>query len=196
VFTALDSDQSGFVNDEDLFAAYDASRHPSVVAGILTRQEACREFTTEFVTTVDSAERDGRVSLEEFEQYYSTVGAFIDTDERFQQLMRLTWGNAVGSKKNGSANRADQKYAWGSKQQHHQQQQQECVDEQNRAARRKVLGLQEGDRATIGAERTNLARGKERADRHDRQQKAAQVRVQRWGTVGGRQRRGYLSSGC
>jgi hypothetical protein len=38
-----------------------------------------------------SANKDGKLSLAEFEQYYSNVGSNIDTDEYFELMMRQAW---------------------------------------------------------------------------------------------------------
>lgn len=39
----------------------------------------------------DTQEKDGIVTLSEFEQYYQDVSASIDSDEYFAEMMRAAW---------------------------------------------------------------------------------------------------------
>ena len=47
---------------------------------------------------VNGNPRDGRVTLDEFMEYYANVGATIDSDEYFSIMMNNSWnvtGNAL-----------------------------------------------------------------------------------------------------
>jgi Ca2+-binding EF-hand superfamily protein len=202
-FAALDYDQSGYIDEEELFAMYDAANHPAVIAGIKTQAEAGHEFTAEFVRTVNSADGEGWVSREEFEQYYQTVGAFIESDDQFQKLLRQTWGRAIQEAKgNGQGNGHDERGQRGGQRGGHRDHQRaggrlmppNGMSPTARDVRRRLQDPVEGTRIRMGADRTNMARGKARADQYDQRQKADRSRIQKWGTVGGTQRRSYLSS--
>ena len=79
-FTVIDKDGSGVLDLADITAAYDASKHPEVIAGKKTKAEVFREFLDNF----DGGEKDGMVYIEEFERYYATISASIDDDDYFE----------------------------------------------------------------------------------------------------------------
>jgi hypothetical protein len=76
----IDKDGSGVLDLADITAAYDASKHPEVIAGKKTKAEVFREFIDNF----DGGEKDGMVYPEEFERYYATISASIDDDDYFE----------------------------------------------------------------------------------------------------------------
>lgn len=79
-FRVIDKDGSGVLDLADITAAYDASKHPEVIAGKKTKAEVFREFIDNF----DGGEKDGMVYPEEFERYYATISASIDDDDYFE----------------------------------------------------------------------------------------------------------------
>uniref|UniRef100_A0A8C9UP27 Calcyphosine n=1 Tax=Spermophilus dauricus TaxID=99837 RepID=A0A8C9UP27_SPEDA len=44
-----------------------------------------------FLDTFDSSEKDGQVTLAEFQDYYSGLSASVDTDEEFVAMMTRAW---------------------------------------------------------------------------------------------------------
>uniref|UniRef100_A0A8D0WND8 Calcyphosine n=1 Tax=Sus scrofa TaxID=9823 RepID=A0A8D0WND8_PIG len=52
-----------------------------------TEEEVLRRFLDNF----DSSEKDGQVTLAEFQDYYSGVSASVDTDEEFVAMMTRAW---------------------------------------------------------------------------------------------------------
>jgi calcyphosin len=56
-FNVIDKDGSGVLDLSDIMAAYDASKHPEVIAGKKTKNEVFREFLDNF----DGGEKDGTV---------------------------------------------------------------------------------------------------------------------------------------
>ncbi|MDR3742621.1 MAG: hypothetical protein P4L40_26685 [Terracidiphilus sp.] len=53
----LDKDGSGTLDLSDIMAAYDASKHPDVISGKVTKNEVFRQFLDNF----DGGEKDGVV---------------------------------------------------------------------------------------------------------------------------------------
>lgn len=87
-FTILDVDKNGTVTPEDMVERYDASQHPDVVKGTKTKEEALLEFLETF--DVDGSV-DGKVTEQEFINYYRNVSACIDSDDYFELVMRNAW---------------------------------------------------------------------------------------------------------
>jgi hypothetical protein len=82
------------VDAEDLKDRYSASRHPDVVQGKKTEEQVLMDFIETFeihhnIRTRDV--RDGRVTLEEFVEYYNNVSVSIDNDEYFALMMNNSW---------------------------------------------------------------------------------------------------------
>lgn len=86
-YDKLDADGSGIVDIDDIRMTYNADRHPDVRAGKRTAEEVLQEF----LDTFDVGTRDGKVTRDEFEQYYENVSASIDDDDYFQLMMWNAW---------------------------------------------------------------------------------------------------------
>jgi hypothetical protein len=56
-------------------------------ARVCVHTQALKDFLDAF----DGIDRDGRVSLEEFEEYYASVSAMIDDDNYFTLMLWSTW---------------------------------------------------------------------------------------------------------
>lgn len=65
-FDRLDKDGSGVVTIEDVRSAYDVSKHPDVLSGKITPDEALSQFMSQW----DTDKRDGKISKDEFLDYY------------------------------------------------------------------------------------------------------------------------------
>jgi calcyphosin len=87
-FNRLDKNGNGAVDATEVAGAYDASRHPDVLAGKKTQNEVYREFLDCFDC---GGEVDGSVTLAEFINYYSNVSASIDDDDYFELCIRNAW---------------------------------------------------------------------------------------------------------
>ena len=87
-FDRLDKDGNGYLDPGDVVSAYDATKHPDVIANRRTTHEILREFLDTFDV---GGERDGKVTRSEFENYYSNVSASIDDDDYFELMMRNAW---------------------------------------------------------------------------------------------------------
>ena len=102
-FAVLDKDESGIVEPSDLIGSYDTSKHPDV----LSRRKSADQVLREFLDSFDvGGVVDGRVTFEEFENYYSNISASIDDDDYFELMIRNAWhiSGGVGAAAN-SANR-------------------------------------------------------------------------------------------
>jgi Ca2+-binding EF-hand superfamily protein len=86
-FRKLDKTADGVVKVEDLLGVYDGSFHPKFKSGEMTQKDILGEFLAQW----DTLKKDGCVSLQEFEEYYSDVSASIDEDDYFEQVMRTAW---------------------------------------------------------------------------------------------------------
>jgi hypothetical protein len=87
-FSKMDKNGSGFLDPEDVIDTYDASKHPDVLAGKKTADEVLREFLDTFDV---GGEKDGKVTRNEFENYYTNIGANIDNDDYFELMIRNAW---------------------------------------------------------------------------------------------------------
>jgi Ca2+-binding EF-hand superfamily protein len=103
-FNVLDKDGSGMVDPEDMVNVYDASKHPAVLAGKRTADDVLREFLDTFDV---GGVKDGKVTKEEFENYYANVGANVDDDDYFELMIRNAWHISGGS--GWSANSANRR---------------------------------------------------------------------------------------
>ena len=87
-FDILDTDKSGTIDAEEIASKYDASKHPDVVSG----KKTPKEILLEFLSTFDvGGEVDGKVTRQEFENYYSNISAGIDDDVYFELMIRNAW---------------------------------------------------------------------------------------------------------
>lgn len=86
-YQRLDADKSGIVDLEDIKKLYDGKKHPDVIAGKRTEESVLAEF----LDTFDTEEKDGKVTLREFEKYYGNVSASIDDDDYFELMIRNAW---------------------------------------------------------------------------------------------------------
>ena len=87
-FRKIDKDNSGELDVQDVISTYDASKHPDVVAGKRSAGEILREFLDTFDV---GGEKDGKVSIQEFENYYGNISASIDDDDYFELMIRNAW---------------------------------------------------------------------------------------------------------
>ena len=71
-FDKIDVDHSNQITVDDIRAFYDATMHPEVMSGKKTVDQVLRAMIDDFELR---GVRDGKVSREEFEDYYGSVGA-------------------------------------------------------------------------------------------------------------------------
>jgi len=87
-FNVLDKDGSGVIEPADLVSSYDTSKHPDVIAKRKTREQVLKDFLDTFDV---GGEVDGKVTRQEFVNYYSNISASVDNDEYFELMIRNAW---------------------------------------------------------------------------------------------------------
>ncbi|KAF7651725.1 hypothetical protein LDENG_00106460 [Lucifuga dentata] len=87
-FRKLDKTGDGVITIEDLRGVYNAKNHPKYQNGEWTEDQVFRKFLDNFDSPY---EKDGKVTKEEFLNYYCGVSASIDSDVYFILMMRNAW---------------------------------------------------------------------------------------------------------
>ncbi|KAJ6664212.1 hypothetical protein lerEdw1_008430 [Lerista edwardsae] len=87
-FRKLDRTGDGLVTVEDLHGVYNSQSHPKFQSGEWTEDQVFRTFLDNFDSPND---KDGKVTAEEFLNYYSGVSASIDSDEYFVDMVKRAW---------------------------------------------------------------------------------------------------------
>mmetsp|Transcript_12694 Transcript_12694/g.44458 ORF Transcript_12694/g.44458 Transcript_12694/m.44458 type:complete len:329 (-) Transcript_12694:108-1094(-) len=90
-FNVLDRDGSGELTVEDIKGRFNVQSVPAVKRGEMTEHEALSNFLSQFEGG-KTATKDGRVTLEEFTDYYSHVSASFRSDDHFVALLENAWG--------------------------------------------------------------------------------------------------------
>ncbi|XP_060602658.1 calcyphosin-like protein [Ruditapes philippinarum] len=90
-FDLLDANKDGVLKLEDLKIVYstNARRHPKFVSGEWTEEQVLRNFLDSIDTPGNP---DGKVTREEFMNYYAGVSSTVDDDSYFDLMMRACYG--------------------------------------------------------------------------------------------------------
>ncbi|ESO87733.1 hypothetical protein LOTGIDRAFT_127507 [Lottia gigantea] len=90
-FDKLDVDKNGQIETDDLRVVYSGNvkRHPKYVSGEWTEEETLRNFLDSLDTPGCP---DGKVTRQEFLNYYAGVSATVDDDCYFDLMMRSCYG--------------------------------------------------------------------------------------------------------
>jgi Ca2+-binding EF-hand superfamily protein len=84
-----------FVDAASITEMYDVTQHPDFISGKKTRNEILQEFLQTFEN--QNEEFDGKVTREEFLNYYTNLGASIDNEDYFELMIRNAWHMSGGS---------------------------------------------------------------------------------------------------
>ena len=87
-FRKFEKDGSGMIDIRDLRGMFNASKHPKVVKGEITQEQAFDEFARNFNDRTGA----GKIEKCEWDDYYAAVSASMDNDDHFIELIRSTWG--------------------------------------------------------------------------------------------------------
>ncbi|RXN27017.1 LMBR1 domain-containing 2 [Labeo rohita] len=87
-FKKLDKTGDGVITIEDLRGVYNVKNHPKYRNGEWTEDQVFRKFLDSFDSPDD---KDGKVTKDEFWNYYSGVSASIDNDVYFILMMKTAW---------------------------------------------------------------------------------------------------------
>lgn len=94
VFNKIDYNGDGVLGIEDIKGKYDASKHPDVKSGKKTEDEVLKEFLETFEmhhNVINGAKADGRITMDEFIEYYTNISANIDNDAYFDLMISNAW---------------------------------------------------------------------------------------------------------
>ncbi|KAF7494798.1 Calcyphosin-like protein [Sarcoptes scabiei] len=87
-YAKLDKNGDGEITIEDLQDVYNFKYHPDFLNGNKTEQKLSEEMIRKFE---NSNSIDGKLTKQEFLDYYSGVSASIDDDMYFDLMMRQAW---------------------------------------------------------------------------------------------------------
>jgi Ca2+-binding EF-hand superfamily protein len=87
-FDFVDANRNGILEPLEVIRAYNAMGHPEMAQGRRSAKEIFREFLDCFFVAGDF---DHLVSYAEWFNYYSNLGAVIDDDDYFEQMLINTW---------------------------------------------------------------------------------------------------------
>jgi Ca2+-binding EF-hand superfamily protein len=83
-FQLIDFDGRGMVDPEEIIDRYDPTNHPDVKNGLKKSQDIFRDFLRVFDV---STEVEGKVTRNEFENYYFNLSASIERDDYFGKTL-------------------------------------------------------------------------------------------------------------
>jgi len=87
-FRKLDKTGDGVITVADLEGAYSVDKHADYLSGRKTKEQILKEFLKNFEI---AGHHDGKVTKEEFMNYYSGLSASVDSDIYFDLMMRTCW---------------------------------------------------------------------------------------------------------
>lgn len=88
-FEQMDKDGSGKVSIQDITQIYDVSRNRDFIEGKKSREEILSDFLSGFEGV--KGNRDGIISWEEWQDYYTDLSMSITDDVYFVQMMESVW---------------------------------------------------------------------------------------------------------
>ncbi|KAK7502238.1 hypothetical protein BaRGS_00006602 [Batillaria attramentaria] len=88
-FAKMDRTGDEVITIDDMIAVYDVTRHPKFKNGEMTEKQVLREFLKNFEAEDHIG---GRVTLDEWMDYYAGVSASVDDDAYFSLMMYNCWG--------------------------------------------------------------------------------------------------------
>ena len=83
----FEKDGSGMIDIRDLKGVFNASRHPKVVSGEITQEQAFDEFARNFNDRTGA----GKIEKCEWDDYFAAVSASVVEDDHFIELLKGEW---------------------------------------------------------------------------------------------------------
>ena len=75
------------IDIRDLKGVFNANKHPKVISGEITQEQAFDEFSRNFNDHTGA----GKIEQCEWNDYYAAVSASVEDDEHFIMLVKSTW---------------------------------------------------------------------------------------------------------
>ena len=95
VFKIFDKNQNGVIEIDDIRENYNAKFHPEVQSGKKTEEEILAEFLDtfeyQFSLLNDGKTKDGKITMEEFLEYYNNISMSIKDDEYFEEMIKSVY---------------------------------------------------------------------------------------------------------
>lgn len=93
-FQILDTNRNNQIDIDEIIEKYTVARHPDVLNGVKSKEEAFEEFANTFQehhNLITGDEKDNIITFEEFLDYYEGISMCIDNDEYFEVMMNNAW---------------------------------------------------------------------------------------------------------
>lgn len=93
-FNQIDFNGDGVLSYDDIKNSYNGKMHPDVKSKKKTEEEVLTEWLSTFenhYNMITGGQNDGKISPEEFLEYYTQVSANIDNDAYFELMMSNVW---------------------------------------------------------------------------------------------------------
>jgi Ca2+-binding EF-hand superfamily protein len=88
-FKYLDKDGSGVLNVKDIINIYDVTKNKEFIEKKKTREQILSEFLNNFEGV--KGNRDGIISKQEWDDYYTDLATSTPSDEYFVAMMESVW---------------------------------------------------------------------------------------------------------
>ena len=114
VFNYLDVNNNGYIYLNDMRNLYNVKNHPDVING----RRSAPEVEAEFLDNIDyhfqllrtDKLRNGKISFQEFNEYYDIISMSIHSDFLFQNILFSVWGLNGDFFENGNQNNYEDNY--------------------------------------------------------------------------------------
>ena len=93
-FAILDKDGSGVVDIDDIRGVYNAKKHPDVISGKITEDDALMTFLDTFESHYlmrHGGSHDHRITKDEWNEYYTWISSSCPNDQYFELMMTNAW---------------------------------------------------------------------------------------------------------